>query len=1036
MINTPIKNKGVAARAETATPHTNQYASIQQQFTRTKPARQIDVEEIVRRVDLVHLVEEAGGHPRRVGTTWRAACPLHGGDNETAFVVYPGRDGRQRWHCFTGCQTGGDAIDFYMRWQGVDFLTALQALAARAGLSLDLSPEHRQALEERERFRAALSRLAVHYQEHLWRQPHALAYAHARGWDDEILRDEGLGFADDAVPPDMGHPQVNDMARRIARWAAQHGGALVYVHRDAARVVYLSLRSLQGKAHYNPPADLIGPRRAYANHLASRQRDYVLVVESPACALSLAQWGVPAVALCGTQADDDLVHRLVTAARVTVIPDGDGRTNLEAIADTLGPAFHVLPLPEGVTDVNDWHQQGATAEDLQALLDGAPTYLEVLADRAREKGTAESLRAFFTRFARLDPYERAARQEALRHRLGLGKRAFKALLRAALVQARDEASPPADGVLTDGEGQPLCNFDARIVREITLDDGLNPTRILFTLEGHLENGSPLPQVRIPAEDFEAMKWVPARWGARAIFYVPPRHRYLVAQAIQEHSLSALRRERVYTLTGWTDIDGRRLFLTASGGLATHGLDPSVRVDLGHNNLARYALPAPPQDPRPALRASLALLNLAPLTVTLPLWAALYAAPLGPIRTLDAVLWVYGPTQSGKSTLTHLALTHYGPTFIRGHAYRAPKDWTATTTDLEHALFVVKDAPIVIDDFAPAHAGPAQEREMRRKAHYVVRSVGNRSARGRAFADLSERPQRPPRGLVIATAENPLTGQSIVGRMVYIHVEQGDIFEPGNKGETALDRAQRRAEQGLYARAMSAYIAWLAGQWEEKEPHWRERLETLAREARGLFPNGQSRLMDYYAVLALGLETALACCVACGALSEKEAEAQAGFYRDTLAQVLSEQSLRVREQNPVPRFFQALADLLTQGKVVILPREQAQPTLPHVTLVGWYNEDKDQVYLLTRAALAEVRAYWERLGEPFATAADALRREMAQQGLVAERDATQLERKVYINREEGRKRVLVLDARLLEERGYLDAAQVCQRHSLEISEKKF
>ncbi len=226
--------------------------------------------------------------------------------------------------------------------------------------------------------------------------------------------------------------------------------------------------------------------------------------------------------------------------------------------------------------------------------------------------------------------------------------------------------------------------------------------------------------------------------------------------------------------------------------------------------------------------------------------------------------------------------------------------------------------------------------------------------------------------------------------------------------------------------MSAYIAWLATQWERYAARWRERLETLAREARGLFPNGQSRLMDYYAVLALGLETALACCVACGVLTKKEADTQAGFYRETLAQVLSEQSLRVREQNPVPRFFQALADLLTQGKVVILPREQAQPTLPHVTLVGWYNGATDRVYLLTNAALAEVRAYWERLGEPFATAADALRREMAQQGLVAERDVKQLERKVYINQEVGRKRVLVLDARLLAERGYLDATQALGR----------
>ena len=41
-----------------------------------------------------------------------------------------------------------------------------------------------------------------------------------------------------------------------------------------------------------------------------------------------------------------------------------------------------------------------------------------------------------------------------------------------------------------------------------------------------------------------------------------------------------------------------------------GLDPDVRVDLGQNNMQHYALPAPPPDPRPAVKASLEFLDLA------------------------------------------------------------------------------------------------------------------------------------------------------------------------------------------------------------------------------------------------------------------------------------------------------------------------------------------------------------------------------------------------------------------------------------------
>jgi len=303
------------------------------------------------------------------------------------------------------------------------------------------------------------------------------------------------------------------------------------------------------------------------------------------------------------------------------------------------------------------------------------------------------------------------------------------------------------------------------------DDGLNPPTVLYTIAGNLDTGETLEPIEVKAEEFDALRWVGRHWGARPIIYVPPGQVYLLRRAIQEVSKDELQRERVYTFSGWTQVEGRQLFLTATGGLGAEGLDPTVRVDLGNNNLGRYALPAPLADLRPAIAASFAFLDLAPYEVTLPLWAAMYAAPLSPLKTLNAVLWVYGVTQSGKSTLSHpaprraLCVTHFGPTFIQGHEYRAPRDWTSTPTDLEGAMFAVKDAPIVLDDYAPAHAGAAEARAMARKAHYVVRSVGNRSSRGRANADLSERQQRPPRGLhrtlrvVIATAENPLVGHN-------------------------------------------------------------------------------------------------------------------------------------------------------------------------------------------------------------------------------------------------------------------------------------
>ncbi len=333
---------------------------------------------------------------------------------------------------------------------------------------------------------------------------------------------------------------------------------------------------------------------------------------------------------------------------------------------------------------------------------------------------------------------------------------------------------------------------------------MNPPSITYTVQGALDDGEPLEAIDLPAEEFEKLKWVGRHWGARPIIYLSPGKLYLLRRAIQEASRDGLVRERVHTFTGWTKIENRWLYLTTTGGLSTDGLDPSVRVDLGINNLSRYALPDPPADLRPAIDASLQFLNLAPLQITLPLWAAMYGAPLSQIKSLNAVLWVYGITQSGKSTLAHLALTHFGPAFIQGHDYCAPMDWISTITSLEGAMFVIKDAPIIIDDYAPAHSGAAEAHRMSKQAHYVVRSVGNRSARGRSRVDLSEQKLRPPRGLVIATAENPLVGQSIVGRMIYVPVEIGQIIK-GDEKKTNLDVAQRQAMDGLYAQAMAGYI---------------------------------------------------------------------------------------------------------------------------------------------------------------------------------------------------------------------------------------
>lgn len=76
--------------------------------------------------DLLSYVTMAGGrieqdNPHR----YSCACPLHGGENTTAFSLYFEK-GKWKWHCFTGNCGGGDAIEFVRKWQGLAFREACE----------------------------------------------------------------------------------------------------------------------------------------------------------------------------------------------------------------------------------------------------------------------------------------------------------------------------------------------------------------------------------------------------------------------------------------------------------------------------------------------------------------------------------------------------------------------------------------------------------------------------------------------------------------------------------------------------------------------------------------------------------------------------------------------------------------------------------------------------------------------------------------------------------------------------------------------
>ncbi|MEK7848987.1 MAG: DUF3854 domain-containing protein [Chloroflexota bacterium] len=508
---------------------------------------------------------------------------------------------------------------------------------------------------------------------------------------------------------------------------------------------------------------------------------------------------------------------------------------------------------------------------------------------------------------------------------------------------------------------PLGNFTARAVEDVVRDNGLEQVRA-FVMEGRLSSGKGLPRVEVPASSFPSLNWVTEKWGMEAVIAAGTSARDRLREAIQLSSQAqGIKRRVVFTHTGWRSVDGRQVFLTASGALGAQG-PQGVEVEL-EEGLERYSLPLEPQEVKEAMMASLDFLRVAPLPVTLPLWGAMYLAPLCPLVDPAFTLWLIGPTGSLKSTLSALALSHYG----RFTEKTLPAAWKDTANYLEKRLFLAKDLPLVIDDFCP---GGGRDQEI--KAELVDRAQGNRAGRGRLRSDTSTRHRYIPRGVALATGEELPSGQSHLARTFMVEIDRSMVNLP------QLTRCQKEAVR--YPHAMAGYIRWLAEGWERWQGELPRAWETLRERARG---DGHLRIPEALACLYLGCSLGFTFAAHTGAMGGEEAERWRSTAWEELLKLAGEQGKRVEEEKPGRRFLEVLRTLLAQGKAVLFPKSllngDRPPLMPGQEHLGW--RDEDFAYLIPTAAYHLVARYCRDEGGVFPVKERTLWRELAREKVI-------------------------------------------------------
>ena len=324
----------------------------------------------------------------------------------------------------------------------------------------------------------------------------------------------------------------------------------------------------------------------------------------------------------------------------------------------------------------------------------------------------------------------------------------------------------------------LCNFVPWLVREVTMDDGVETTTRI-ALAGVHESGRTLPVVEIRTEDLSSFNWLNKHWGIDCIIEPGTLVKDVIRYAIQTTAHNA-ERSMVYTVTGWRELEDGWKFLMPGDEAVTVSLSGKMQ---GYNMERHWE--------KVDIATSLALLDskVAPPEILFPMLAFAFLSPLNHFLKLTGhepkfVLFLVGKTGSRKSTLAALFLSFFG----RFTGTELPLSFRDTSNSILNHAFSLKDVLTCIDDFHPA--GRQEENKLTASAQSVMRAYGDRTGRGRLRADSSPMETRPPRGNAIITGEFPPDiGESGTARYFSLELHDGDV----DLDDTRIFFAERTSE---------------------------------------------------------------------------------------------------------------------------------------------------------------------------------------------------------------------------------------------------
>jgi len=423
-------------------------------------------------VDMVDLVQTRTELRRAGAGSFMGRCPFH--DERTASFSVDAN--KKMYHCF-GCGVGGDPFRFVQETEGLDFIGAMESLAQRYGVELEIEDEDPAAAEKRrrrERLLELLERAAVFYVRWLWDSAEAepaRAYLAERGLDEATLREFRVGYAPSAWDKLMMAGRQQGYANRelfdagLAVRAKGEGRIYDRFRRrimfplcdPRGRVLGFGARALgadQQPKYLNSADGEIFHKgdHVFAAHVArvhAARADRVIACEGYTDVLAFHQAGIKnTVGIMGTALTERQIGELAKLGRTVLLALDADSAGQEAMIRAAKVAagrdldLRVVPLPAGLDPADLVQREGPAAA--QALVGTSQPFVRFRVDRELEQGDVGSAEGKDRIIEALRPVFATLAPSALREEL-LARVADRLDLAPSLVSSWLTAAAPANG---------------------------------------------------------------------------------------------------------------------------------------------------------------------------------------------------------------------------------------------------------------------------------------------------------------------------------------------------------------------------------------------------------------------------------------------------------------------------------------------------------------------------------------------------------------------------------------------------------------